>query len=399
MAKKTLFLFIFIFFVFLFPSNVLALGISPGSLGEFDFQPNMLIKRRVCVSNSVQGYFEVEMVLEGNLTEYATVSEKHFVLGPKGSLTGIRCTDVVVQLPEKLEKPGRYRLWVWAEQVVSGSGGGATGVGGRVRVGAPLTIHLAYPGKYVEASLDVESGEVNETVKFTIEAINRGNQTIENAQGTIDIYDQYGKKIASVKTNSESMEHSVWTELKAEWLANVEPGEYLANATVDYDGFRTFTSKIFRVGSPTAKILNVTVEPIINGSIGTIKTEVMSYWSQKMDNAYVSIYITKDGYSGGSQSASSTLYPWKKTTFINYWDTSKARGPGEYSGVATLYYMDKNDSMEFTVKVVKQQRSFLDLIEKNPLWIAVIMLIILFVVMALLTFRRKRKKFVQEKLG
>ncbi|NIO20646.1 MAG: hypothetical protein GTN76_07880 [Candidatus Aenigmarchaeota archaeon] len=398
MVKKTL-LIIFIF-IFIFPTNVFALGISPGGLGEYDFQPNMRVERNVCVSNSLQGYFEVEMTAEGNLTEYVTISEKRFVLGPKATPTGTKCTDVVVQLPEKLEKPGRHRLWIWAGQVVTGSdGSGGTGVGGRVRVGADLIIHLAYPGKYVEAELTVESGEVNEIVKFTIDAINRGNQTIENAQGTIDIYDQGRNKIAFVKTNSESMEHSVWTKFKAEWLASVEPGEYLANATIDYDGFSTFTSEDFRVGSPSAKILNVTSEKITNGTIGTIKTTVISYWSQKMENAYVSINVKKDGYSGGSQSASSTLYPWKKTDFVNFWDTSKAMGPGEYQGTATLYYLNGTDTMDFTLEVVEEEWSFLDFIVKNPMWIAVIILIIIFAIMAVLTLRRRRKKFIQKKLS
>lgn len=395
MAKKT-FLFIFIIvFLFLFPANVLALGIS-GSMGEFNFKPNMRVEKRVCVSNSVKGHFEVEMVLTGNMTEYATLSEEHFVLAPKGTPGGVKCIDFVLQLPEKLEKPGTHRLWVWAGQVLGDGGAGpGTMLGGRVELGTDIKVHVPIPGKYIEADMTIESGEVNETVTFTIDAINRGNQTIESAQGTIDVYDSNGKKATYVKTNSKRMEPSVRTELKAEWLANVDPGEYLANATIEYDGFTTFVSKDFRVGSPAAKILNVTAEPVVNGTIGTIKTKVISYWSQNIENAYVTLTAKRGGYSESSQSPSLMLRPWEKVDFVNFWDTSKALGPGEYQGIATLHYLDKTDTEEFTLKVIEKP----GFVFPDVMWIIVAILVVIFGVMILLTVRKKKERFAQRKLA
>ncbi len=397
MNRKTIFIFIIIFL--LLPIDALALGISPGELGEYDFQPNLRVEKRICVSNSIEGYFEVDMVLRGNLTEYAKLSEDHFVLAPKGTPGSGKCVDFVLQLPEKLEKPGTYKLWVWASQVTGEQAGGSGSMlGGRVEVGANLKIHLPYPGKYVEASLTIQEGEVNETIAFTINAINRGNETINNAQGTIHIYDSGGREIATVKTNSESMEPSKWTELRAEWIANVEPGEFLANATIDYDGFKTFVSRTFKVGSPTAKILDVKTEPIVNGSIGVIKTRVISYWSKKIENAHVSLLIKRGSYSGGSQSPSATLHPWKETEFTNFWDTSNAIGPGEYQAVAVLHYLNKTDSKNFTIEVIEEERPILEIFLSDPMWTAVIALVIILVIMILLTFR-KRKRIVQKKLS
>ncbi|NIO23323.1 MAG: hypothetical protein GTN38_04850 [Candidatus Aenigmarchaeota archaeon] len=354
----------------------------------------MRVERNICIRNSIEGYFEVEMILRGDLTEYATLSEYYLVLAPKSMPGGGKCVNFVLQLPEKLEKPGRHQLWVWAGQVVGGPEG-ETMLGGRVEVGTDLKIYVPIPGKYIEADFTVDSREVGEIVTFTISAINRGNQTIESAQGAIDIYDQDRNKIAFVKTNIESMEPSVWTEFKAQWMANVEPGELLANATIDYDGFKTFLSKDFRVGSPTAKILNVTYEPIVNGTIGTIKTEVISYWSQRIENAYVTITAKRGSYSGSSQSPSMVLNPWKKAEFTNFWDTSDAPGPGEYQGIATLSYLNKTDTKEFTLRVIEKP----GFVFPDVMWIIVVILIIIFVVLILLTVGRRRKKFKQVRLA
>jgi hypothetical protein len=385
-------------FIFLLSFNVYSLGIGPSGpvyMPDVNFGPNLRIERDIIVFNTEDYFFPVEMELDGNLTEYATLSEYRFTLSPNGQPGSSKTLKFTLNLPEKLEKPGSYLVAIRAAQVVGGEPGQPGALGGRVRVAVGFYVHVPYPGKYLETGMRIENPEVNQTITFIIDAINRGNETIENAEGTVQVYDSQNNFVVSIKTDKKSINPDQTVELKAEWPAfNINPGEYGAAAVIDYDGFKTTIQKDFRIGSPTAKILNVTAQPIVNGTVGMIKTTVMSYWSDKIDNAYVTITAKRGSYSGGSQSPSMILRPWERIEFTNFWDTSDAIGPGEYQGIATLYYLNKTDTMEFTLKITEQPGfAFSDL-----MLIALVILIVIFAVMIFLTFRKK-KKFVQKKLA
>ncbi len=386
------------FFIFLFSFSAYSLGIGPSgqiSMPDVNFQPNLRIERDIFVKNSEYSYFPVEMEIGGDLAEYGELSEYEFMLAPKGEPGDGRSLKFTMTLPEEFE-PGSHIVAIRATQVLEGEfEGGGTAVGAKVRVAVGFYVHVPYPGKYLETDMEIENAEVNETIVFIISAINRGNETIENAQGTIQIYDSNGNLVVSLKTDKKSIEPGEPVELRAEWLAfNINPGEYGAVVLIDYDGFTTTIHKDFRIGSPTAKILGVTAEPIANGTVGTIKTTVMSYWNSEIKDAYVIITAKKGGYSGVSQSPSLTLKPWEEIEITNYWDTSEALGPGEYQGIATLYYLNKTDIKEFTLEVTERQFVLPDL-----MWIVVVILIIIFAVLILFTLRKRRKRFKQIKLA
>jgi len=385
-----------LFLIFLFSTSACSLGIGPSgpvNMPDVNFEPGLRIDRDIFVTNSESYPFPVEMDIWGNLSEYATLSEYQFTLAPAGEPGSSRSLKFAMTLPEDFE-PGSHIIAIRATQLLEDGSGTPGYLGARVRVGIGFYVHIPYPGKYVKADMRIENAEVNQTILFIINAINRGNETIENAQGTIKIYDVYGKYVTALKTDTKSINPDQTVELIAEWPAfGIRPGEYGAAVDIEYDGAKTTLQKDFRIGSPTAEILNVTAQTIVNGTVGAIKTTVMSYWSNDIENAYVSVTAIKGDYLGTSASQSITLKPWEKTNFINYWDTSDAPGPGEYRGIVTLHYLNKTDTMEFTIKVVEQPFVFPDL-----MWIIVIVLIIIFAVMVFFALRKRKDKFKQKKL-
>jgi|GEM_PF-2269403 len=385
-----------LFFIFLFSSSAYSLGIGPSgpvSMPDVNFEPNLKIEKDIIVTNDQNYYFPVEMEIWGNLSEYATLSEYEFTLAPNGQLGDLKLLKFTLTLPENFE-PGAHIVAIRATQVAEVGPETPGLVGAIVRVAVGFYVHVPYPGKYLKTSMRIENAEVNQTILFIISAINRGNETIESAQGTIRIYDSSGRFIVALKTDKKSINPDQSVELIAEWPAfGIRPGEYGAAVVIEYDGFTTTLQKDFRIGSPTAEILNVTAQPIVNGTVGAIKTTVMSYWSSNIENAYVTITAKKGGYSGGSTSQSFTLRSWEKMDFVNYWDTSDVPGPGEYQGIATLYYLNKTDTKEFTLKVIEQPFVFPDL-----MWIIIIILIIMFVVLVFLTLRKRKGRFRQKKL-
>jgi hypothetical protein len=158
-----------------------------------------------------------------------------------------------------------------------------------------------------------------------------------------------------------------------------------------YDGFERDLSKDFKIGSPTAKIINVSAEPIINGTVGEIITKVRSYWDENIRDAYVNIDIKRGEYSASIKSASVTLKPWSDAEFSNYWDTSKAKGPGNYSARVTLHYLDKTDVKTVNLTVVLKKQEF-------PIqWILMVILLVV-LISSVFYYRRRKGKFVQEKL-
>jgi len=380
MMRKT---FLFFLFVFLLLSPCAqALGIGPTEI-EIGFKPNLNYTGVVYVVNS-EGYnFPVEMSVDGDLKDYITLSEKEFVLMPKGTPGSIRYVNFTLNLPEKFEKPGAYKSRILATQKVSGEKGTIVS---RVRVGAILTVYVPYPGKYVEFEVKIENAEVNKTVKFTASAVNRGNQTIENAYCVFRIYDLQGSVIGSATTDGKVMEPGRHVEFMGEWLAsNVKPGKYRLVAEISYDDIKTKQEKEFMIGSPTIEITEINAEPIPEKTIGKIRTKVKSNWNEKIENIFLTIELKKNGFSTSLKSPSTDIEPWQEKYIDIYWDTSDSQGAGEYDGLATLSYLNKTAQKSFKVRVVKAGITLF-----TPEAVLLLLVVVIIIILAVVYYRRRK---------
>jgi hypothetical protein len=388
------------------------LGIGPVNV-EIDFQPNLVSQNTVYVVNSGDYSIPIKMSVEGELADYVKLNTYDFILGPKSTPSGIFYVDFTVSLPEKVEKPGTYKIWIFATENPEQTN--TAGIGAKLRMGMPIFVYVPYPGKYVEFiprenSVKIDNPNVNQTITFSIDAINRGNETIGDAKVIFSIYDPDDKSVTTFTTEGKPMPPSEKVTFTEDWLANnVRPGRYKLVTRMVYDGYRVEQTKEFLIGSPTAKIINLFYSPIVEGTIGKITADVGSEWNSRIPGMSILLEIRKGDFYTGVRSETFDLNPWQEVNITMFWDTSKiaggltaavagatiSEGPGEYSGNATVYYLNGTHSVPFSLTVIPKGFQFTT---ENVLIILAVVLAIIFAVSALFYKRRSKKKFAQKRL-
>ncbi len=396
---KSIFLLVSLFFslFFLFPS-VPALGITPSSI-TMDFVPNEEFVFEGHVVNTGGGSIEVDIYPEGELKEYITLlTPDYAAIGPGGmSLFRFR-----LKLPDKFDRPGRHEGIIWAATRVEPVEGAAVA---RVKIGMRIVVRVPYPGKYAEMKLNIKNANVNDTVVFTITATNLGKENITNARGEIKIIDMENETLAVIQTEGKPIETTKSESFPATWFSDVEPGLHKVEATLFYDGENTSLERAFNLGAPLIEIVNVSAEPVVNGTIGKVLTKIHSFWNQEIEDVYLELSVrNRDGrIIGTDKSKNVNVGSFSSPTVTNYWDTTRGIPLGNYNATVVLHYLDKNDTAEFEIKVVEKTGMF-GLPESMGnfvlvLMIVIIVIVVVVVVVFLVFYRKRRSRTKQKRLG
>jgi len=398
MRKIGLFL-LFLFLLFFSIVNTgFSLGIGPTD-NEVDFQPNLVYEKTFYVVNSENYNIPIKMLVEGELSEYMTLDRYDFILGPKTTGSGLQHVKLKLTLPESLERPGAHRNFICAMENFEAV---TSGISARIKSCVSLTVYVPYPGKYVEFTVRIENPEVNKTIRFFVDAINRGNETIKNALFRFYVYDADNNLVTSLVTEGKRMEPNEKVNFVGEWLAkDVRPGRYKLVTRVEYDDYRREDTTEFLIGSPTAKIVNISASDIVKksedkvtarfveGSIARIIARVASEWNDKLTGLYILLTIKKDAFSTSVKSETFDLAKWEERDVTLFWDTSESPGPGEYTGYAVLYYPNGTHNVTFSIEVKSKL---------SDLLMPLVIIIIIAVILAYVFHRRRGKKVVQKKL-
>jgi hypothetical protein len=374
---------------FLTPS-VSALGISPGKI-TMDFVPNEEFEFEGYITNTGGGIIELDVYTDAELKDYLTLLTPDFiVLGPYESVL----YRFKLKLPEKFEIPGEHMGVIWAAQHLDEAGGGAVA---RVKVGAKIIVRVPYPGKYAVIKLDIENANVNDTVVFDITVSNLGKENITNARGEIRIMNMENRTIAVLQTEGKPIETAKSETLRATWFSDVDPGLYQAKVTVSYDGEIAELERIFSLGAPLIKIVNVSAEPVINGTIGKILTKVRSYWNHDINNVYIELFVRDmDGETiAYDKSQNFDVERFSLPTITNYWDTTEGVPVGGYEGLVILHYLDKNDTAEVDLEVKLKPGFFIGI---EILIIIAVIIVVAVVFVFFVFYRKRREEFKQKKL-
>ncbi len=206
--------------------------------------------------------------------------------------------------------------------------------------------------------------------------------------------DSVNRTLVILQTAAKPIISTQSETLQATWFSDAEPGLYQAEASVFYDGETASSRTTFNLGAPLVKIVNMSAEPIVNGTIGKIYTQIQSYWGQEIEDVYVEIFIRDETGKQVSQDKSSSIKvkPFDKVTLTNYWDTGQGFEPGDYTGLAILHYLDKNDTAETGLMLAAKPGMF------AGYEIVIIIIIAAFAAAGVLLLRRREGKFTQKKL-
>jgi hypothetical protein len=255
------------------------------------------------------------------------------------------------KLPDYLDKPGTHIARIIAMEIPEDAESG-TFVGATVAVATELYVQVPYPGKYIEARMDIRESDVNETTKFVVVASNLGEQKIARAYVLIDILSKTNEKIATIKTDTFEIASKRRVDFVGEWKADVDAGTYLARATIIYDEKIAEVEKSFNIGSLRIDLVDVVVEDFRLGGIAKFTLVAESKWNADIPGVYsnVIVYDSAGKTIADSKSASVDFPALSRQTMFAYWDTAGI-DEGDYDGKIILNYADKTTDRAIRVKV------------------------------------------------
>lgn len=307
---------------------VQSIGITP-AVKVIEYKPSAEQSATFNVYNNEDEAFNAKIEFRGGLSEFFVLKENTIYIPADKKLTPF---DIVINMPEKLEKPGFYSTdIIVTKQPLTSIGEGKTQIGTSPSVTGKLNIRVPYPGKYIEARLVVESSE--EDARFIMPVFNYGKESTE-VNANIGIYEQ--DKIADIKTNSILLGKNSQGKLEAKWPC--KKGNYDATANINYDGKVIELKKNFDIGSVLMNITRIFVENFQLGKIAKFNIHLKNIWNKENDVHCELSIIDKDGNEIlKSETDSKIIQPYAEDEITAYLDTANLQR-GIYDLKILTYY-------------------------------------------------------------
>jgi hypothetical protein len=374
--KRYLFLF-FIILILIKPS--FGVGIGAKVLGDrFDFEPGLEKTYDYVLIPNAGVEMNYELYLNGDLKEYATLShEKVENLDPDDAFT----FSAKLELPESLE-PGYHYLYVG---VLESSTRGGGQLGGRTAAEDKITVRSLYSGKFLKANLGASNIAEAEPLDFKIKVDNWGIENIDYIRATVDIKDLDGAVLDTVNSNIVSLSKGQKETLKATWgTKGYNPGEYKAQAIVEYDGNHVETGEVdFKIGEYNILVLNYTEEFVI-GKVNVFELELENRWNRQMEGVYADIEIldNSDDPITSLKTTVADISGFGSSKVSAPWDVKGK--PGDYKAEVDLYYSGEVFEDELSINLIDGES--VEFRGNTLLLVAVMILLIIVIV-----FELKRK--------
>ena len=334
--------------IVLISHSALALGITPAKK-FLDFEPNLKTTISFNIVNNEHKDLKLLIRPRGEFSEYVTLKESIVLINPDEDSKDF---SFGITLPEKIEKPGSHKLEiVITEFSPELEAEDTTIITASASVVYSLIVRVPYPGKYAEAKLQVTPASINETVRFVTLIFNLGAEDIKSAKANIEVT-ALNKSIAELETNEIALKSKRDGKLEANWIANVNPGVYNAQAIIYYDGKEIRLEKAFEVGNLIVEIKKVEVLDFHLGDVARFDIYLENKWNQPLHDVYAEMTISKDDKEYTKfKTATADLQPLLTERIRAYWDT-KGVDIGTYDLRIVVHYAGK-----VTEKLIKAEVS------------------------------------------
>ena len=299
----------------------------------------------LCVKNSLDAPFPVELSVEGTFADYITLSKDELTLAPEE----MGCLKYRVHFPEEPPEYGPTLTKIWAKQVNPRGSGGLQVMS---NIHHKFSVFVPYPEKYVSFGVKAANVNVNEPVYFTITASNKGALDVEKASCRLDIYgaDDFSNHVKTLYTDTKPIASMETVEFyQTLETTGLKPGYYLSDVTCFYDGESSTKEHRFNIGTLYVKILNHT-QSASAGTINPYTVQASSMWNNRIDEIYAEI-----SFPGIAtvRSPTSPLPAWKSITIKSYLDL-KDISPGTYAGKITLFYDGSTTEKDVSLEIVPE---------------------------------------------
>jgi hypothetical protein len=326
-----------------------ALGLAPSrQIIDYDTTPHTFTLR---VVNNEHKDMSVKIYAKGDFASYVKIPVDHLTISKTESEKSFTYS---VTLPANLE-PGMKTIEIAVEETpldTSEADQGTTIFSSSIVI-HQLQVQVPYPGKYAEGMLFISNGNVNDTVTFTANVVNRGSEVLHDISGEIVIKGPTNEELYRVKSNAlVSLDPQTSGKLVVNWLAQVNPGTYYAEFVVNYEDKQFVLRKTFVVGDYEMEIKDVRVGSFKLGAIAKFDVDIINRWNTPFNEVYGELHVLDQ--SGNEVSTFKTTSieakPLVTSTLQGYWDTANTK-IGNYDIRVVLHYADKVSEKVFKTVV------------------------------------------------
>ena len=376
MRGEIICVFVLVSFSFSFACATSA-GISPATFKEF-FEPGD--ERSYTFRAFVSGENKhANISLNGDLAIYAQLESGLIKSGEEFTVT--------LNLPNELDKPGYHHLYVRvvdAEVPLSGTVAGISAIQADVRIFVP------YPGKYAEASFEIENINNGEETEYILLVNNLGSEEI-SIEPLIEVYDGEGQKLITSNLDSKDIptknSYSFNGTLET---SGFSPGEYFTSARIDY-GEEIILNQSFKIGEYVVEIVDYDYR-FTQGKINPLNILVQNKWNNKIEEVFAQVVVTDDGVVvGNTKTVSTNLEPWEIVNLTGYLDATNLESK-RYLASISLNYANSSTYKLVAIYIDDAPKSLV--LTYAIAVTSLIMAIVVSVIVYLFVQLRKLKKFV-----
>lgn len=346
-----------------------ALGISPAKK-NIDFSPGAEYTFTYNVYSDTPDR-KIEVYAEGDLAEYVSFS--------RTDLSGGGDVVVTLRLPDSIDTPGPHTLLIGAKELPTEQ----EFIGVAINIRAVIYVFVPYPGKYAEVELSVPDGNTGDKIPVQVYVINRGKEDI-TAETSVAFKTLDGQTVETMTFLPLSIPvgHEDYFRKYLD-TTNIKAANYIAEATVNYNGDQRVVNQTFRVGSLFVNITNMTTRLQQRG-IQKFFVGIESRWNNDLPEVYADVNVSNEAGSTVFRTPSLDLPKWSRKELTGYLDTDVLEG--KYLTAVTLHYAGQTTLAHGELYVYKY----------SPLLVASVIIgiivIVLMIIAGIVWFIRRSKK-------
>ena len=337
-------IFVVITLLILLSTSVFSLGVAPARK-LYNYQTS-IISGSIEVRNTESKDTNLIVYASGEYSEYLQLNEQILKMNADESSKKVGYT---LNLPSNL-KPGRHEIKIHVSEASSGASSSENNEMKTLNsVTALVFIDVPYPGKFLEGRLNVNSGTGTDVTSFTVSLFSKGDEKIEDIQGTIIIKGPTNEEITRVNTNTILLDVKASGKIVASLDQDLNSGLYYAEAVINYDGKQFTLREVFNVGDKELKITDLLFESFKLGGVAKVEVLVDSLWNKQIDNVHAEVDVIdeKDIIVENFHTITKNIPAMSSERLSGYLETTNLN-VGNYDFNVKLLYEKKQTEKLFT---------------------------------------------------
>lgn len=331
-------------------SEVYALGMAP-SRKMYDYSDST-ISGSARVLNNDNRDMKILLYAQGEYSDYITLDQSSLIIKAGESE---KVFTYSFKLPSNIN-PGTIKINIVGIEVPQDmeiAESMQTTIVSTLSVAHQVWINVPYSGTFAEGVLYVSEGNVNDTITFTANIVNKGTGDIKKIDGELIIKGPTNEELYRTKGSGlDALNSQTSGKMIANWQASANPGLYEAEFIVNYDDKQMVLRKTFTIGDFYIDIKDINAGNFQLGAIAKFDINLVNKWNQDVNNVYADLQIIdeKGSILSAVRTSPADMKASSTNTLSAYWDTKDVK-VGTYDIKVLLYYSGRASEKIFKTVV------------------------------------------------